>query len=98
MLFLFVSLYLILCLSLLSPLFPLVPARLGRAGTQSRESRQPLSGRAWDLSWPDPAPGGTLSQVWRHKQPREKSDKRDLEKLTELYTASYMQDSSNLSG
>ena len=27
----------------------------GQAESQSRESRQPLSGRGWDLSWPDPA-------------------------------------------
>ena len=32
-----------------------IPPSPGQAGSQSRESRQPLSGRDWDLSRPDPA-------------------------------------------
>ena len=61
-LFLFVSLYLILCLSLLSPLFPWCRPWPGWALRAETEWRQLLSGRDWDHRAGQTRPGGNHSQ------------------------------------
>ena len=83
-LFLFVSLYLILCLSLLSPLFPRCRPWPGWA--EWRDWRQPLSGRDWDHRAGQTRPGGKHSQSGGTNSQNTSQTKQSFTELSRLIT------------
>ena len=83
-LFLFVSLYLILCLSLLSPLFPRCRPWPGWA--EWRDWRQPLSGRDWDHRAGQTRPGGNHTQSGGTNTEYRSQTKQSLAELHRLTT------------